>query len=57
MVTFGEATCLVTLDRVRVPDSFGFRNLLDYSLEMAIPTWGVCANRDRHLVIMVEQLR
>jgi hypothetical protein len=57
MVTFGEATCLVTLACVRVPDSFGFRNLLDYSLEMAIPTCGVCANRHRHLVIMVEQLR
>jgi hypothetical protein len=57
MVTFSEATCLVTLACVRVPDSFGFRNLLDYSLEMAIPTCGVCANRDRHLVIMVEQLR
>jgi len=56
MVTFSEATCLVTLDRVRVPDSLGFRNLLDYSLEMALPTCGVCANRHRHLVIMVEQL-
>jgi len=56
MVMFGEATCLVTLSCVRVPDSLGFRNLLDYPLEMAIPTCGVCANRHRHLVIMVEQL-